>query len=144
MASHSFSVLPNDKEPGFTVASAQDVLTIHQQILARPCSEEVDPDLWIEAVMLKEYRLLCGQVAKAEGNLGLSSMLLRSVRTVRGEIPARLALTCKSTKVPVDFRNVHASASNWWAGLSAWLARVLERSVIKDGAFAEGQSSASV
>ncbi|MFM7984760.1 MAG: hypothetical protein ACKPKO_36105, partial [Candidatus Fonsibacter sp.] len=81
MASHSCSVLPNDKEPGFTVASKLDVLTIHQQILSRPCYEEVDPDLWIEAVMLKEYRCLCVRVAKAEGNSELGSMLLRSVRT---------------------------------------------------------------
>ena len=66
MASHSCSVLPNDTEPSFTVASMQDVLTIHEQIISRPCYEEVDPDLWIETVMLKEYRTLCGQVAKAE------------------------------------------------------------------------------
>jgi hypothetical protein len=36
-------------------------------------------------------------------------------------------------KEPVDFRNVHAASSNWWAGLSTWLAYVLESQLITFG-----------
>ena len=126
MSSQACTVLPNDKEPGYTVVSVEDVLSIHQSILSKSCYVEVDPDLWVEGTMLKEYRILCSAVAGVEGDLRFSSMLGRSTRAERGEIPARLVLTCKSTKNPVDFRNVHAASSNWWAGLSTWLAFVLE------------------
>ena len=67
-------------------------------------------------------------VAGVEGDSPSGSMLVRSIRATRGEMPARLVLTCKSTKSPVGFRNVHASSSNWWAGLSTWLAFVLNLS----------------
>jgi hypothetical protein len=53
MSSQACTVLPNDKEPGYTVVSVEDVLSIHQSILSKSCYVEVDPDLWVEGTMLK-------------------------------------------------------------------------------------------
>jgi hypothetical protein len=90
MSSQACTVLPNDKEPGYTVVSVEDVLSIHQSILSKSCYVEVDPDLWVEGTMLKEYRILCNAAAGVEGDLRFSSMLGRSTRAERGEILARL------------------------------------------------------
>ena len=53
VSSPACTVLPNDKEPGYTVVSVQDVLSIHQSIFSKSCYVEVDPDLWVEGTMLK-------------------------------------------------------------------------------------------
>ena len=62
MSSQACTVLPKDKEPGYTVVSVEDVLSIHQHTLSKYCYVEVDPDLWVEGTMLKEYRIFvpCG------------------------------------------------------------------------------------
>jgi len=98
MSSQACTVMPNDKEPGYTLVSVPYVLSFHQSILSKSCYVEVDPDLWVEETMLKEYRILCNAAAGVEGDLRFSSMLGRSTRAERGEIPARLLLTCKSTE----------------------------------------------
>ena len=95
-------------------------------LLSKSCYIPVSVEDWNEAEMLRAYRKLCILVSIIEDNSSLSSSLANSTWGPKAEIPSKLVLTCKSLKHLVQFRNVHAAPSSWWAGLSVWLARTLE------------------
>ena len=52
-------MIPNDKESGYTVSSANDLVELHELTLSKSCYIPVSVEDWNEAEMLRAYRKLC-------------------------------------------------------------------------------------
>ena len=51
-------MIPNDKESGYTVSSANDLVELHELTLSKSCYIPVSVEDWNEAEMLRAYRKL--------------------------------------------------------------------------------------
>ena len=119
MRDGGWTLLPNDKEPGFCFDMAISSLV--------PGSYEESHflDLWLPGTM-KAYSVIAKGIGELHGKRAQSAVLSSQWREGATAI-CQIKLLCKTTKSPgeVTFRCVHSGVSNMWTGLSAWLAHHL-------------------
>ena len=126
LRSHGWATLPYDKEPGVCIVHRDVLQDLHAMVLNRPCYEPVSDDrLILQDIVRKEYFEITRAVGKLDGN-AMRWTLDRSMHEPSFWYSARLMLTVKSHKDPVEFRNVHSSSRSAFAGLSCWLTAQLQ------------------
>ena len=126
MRDGGWTLLPNDKEPGFCFIRHSETrdIAISSQV---PGSYEESHflDLWLPGMTMA-----CSVIAKGIGELHgkrTKSAVLSSQWSDGATAICQIRLLCKTTKSPGDvtFRCVHSGVSNTWTGLSVWLAHHL-------------------
>ena len=124
------ALLPNDKDPGFSLMHRSVLEDLHSEILQNNVYNEVSPMVLDRAKFLQEYSLLCLCVSRLEGDRRLRSELCKSTK---GSLTASLVLRLKSHKEAgkVEARNVHASPSYAFLGLATWVMHILETELRK-------------
>ena len=126
MRDGGWTLLPDDKEPGFCFIRHSETRDIAiSSLVPGSCEESHFLDLWLPEMMMA-YSL----IAKGIGELhheGTQSAVLSSHWCEGAAAICQIRLLCKTTKSPgeVTFRCVHSGVSNMWTGLSALLAHHL-------------------
>ena len=121
-----WTLLPNDKEPGFYFIRHSETKDIAiSSLVPGSCEESHFLDLWLPG-MMKAYGVIAKGIAELHGKRTQSAVV--SSRWSEGATAiCQIRLLCKTTKSPgeVTFKCVHSGVSNMWTGLSAWLAHHL-------------------
>ena len=121
-----WTLLPNDKEPGFCFIRHSETRDIAISSLVPGSYEESHfLDLWLPG-MMKAYSVIAKGIGELHGKR-TQSAVLSSQWCEEATAICQIRLLCKTTKSPeeVTFRCVHSGVSNMWTGLSAWLAHHL-------------------
>ena len=124
MCDGGWTLLPNDKEPGFCFIRHSETRDIAISSLVPGSYEESHfLDLWLPG-MMKTYGVIAKGIGELHGKR-TQSAVLSSQWSEGATAICLIRLLCKRTKSPgeVTFRCVHAGVSNMWTGLSAWLAQ---------------------
>ena len=119
------ALLPNDKDPGFSLMHRSVLVELHSEILQKNDYNEVSPIILDKTKFMQEYCSLCFCVSKLEGDSRLGYELRKSTA---GSMTATLVLRLKSHKKAgkVEARNVHASPCYAFLGLATWVTHVLD------------------
>ena len=126
MRDGGWTLLPNDKEPGFCFIRHSETRDIAISSLVPGSYEESHfLDMWLPG-MMKTYGVSAKGIGELHGKR-TQSAVLSSQWSEGATAICQIRLLCKTTKSPgeVTFRCVHSGVSNMWTGLSAWLAHHL-------------------
>ena len=123
----TFTAVPNDKEPGFTLVSLDDMKRAQLEMLQSEWYFEtcVSMPFWRNS-LLPAYRNLCAEVARADSRFTMS-YLCSSLESGLDGLFSHLIHTIKSTKKSgeVKFRPIHSSSDHCFRGLMVWITQVL-------------------
>ena len=126
MRDGGWTLLPDDKEPGFCFIRHSETRDIAiSSLVSGSCEKSHFLDMWLPR-MVKTYGIIAKGIGELQGKRIQSAVL--SSQWSEGATPiCQITLLCKTTKSPgeVTFRCVHSGVSNMWTGLSAWLAHHL-------------------
>ena len=120
-----FIAIKNDKTQGFTLVRNQDNVLVDQGIMNSENYQEILPHEIQLNEAVKQYLALSVKIGKFEEDPGVARQINRSLYIDGARIVSDLLKTCKTHKVPISFRAVHASARHMFSGLSRWVARTL-------------------
>ena len=122
MRDGGWTLLPDDKEPGFCFIRNRETRDIAiSSLFPGSCEESHFLDLWLPGIMKA-----CNVIAKCIGELH-GERTQSAVLSSQATAICQIRLLCKTTKSPgeVTFMCVHSGVLNMWTGLSAWLAHHL-------------------
>ena len=119
------ALLPNDKDPGFSLMHRSVLEDLHSEILQKNVYNAVSPLVVVRTKFLQEYSHLSLLASKLEDDPRLRGELCKSTK---GSVTATLVLRLKSHKKAgkVEARNVHASPCYAVLGLATWVMFVLD------------------
>ena len=126
MRDGGWTLLPNDKEPGFFfIRHSETREKAISSLVPGSYGESHFLDLWLPGMMKN-----CSVIAKGIGELHGKRKQSAVLSSQWGECATaicQIKSLCKTTKSPgeVTFKCVHSGVSNMWTGLSAWLAHHL-------------------
>lgn len=125
---NEYTAVPNDKEPGFTIAPIHDMSIIHQKVLDDNTYKLIDPININERKMRIEYTSLCDDIADLEHEPLYSHALRKSFYEPSATYIAKLKCTVKTTKPrgAKKIRNLHTCPNSKFACLSMWVNKFLE------------------
>ena len=127
-----WAVVPTDKDGGYCLVSKHYLSLVHQEILAKKWYEPYPRGLFPTFRNLaKEYTNLARKVAILEGDENMARAMQQSLAGGEQHVVRQLNVTVKSHKPAghVTFRNIHGGAFYPFAGLGAWLAHNLQKSL---------------
>ena len=127
-----WTLLPNDKEPGFSFLRHSETREIAISSLIPGSYTETHFDEMQLPRLMKAYCSVAKRVGELHGertqSAALSSQWCEGATAI-----SQIRLLCKTTKCPgeVTFRCVHSGVSHMWTGLSAWLAHHLREKIAR-------------
>ena len=132
MCDGGWTLLPNDKEPGFSFIRHSETRYFAISLLVSGSYTETHFDEMQLLGLVKAYCVTAKRVGELHSERSQSAVL--SSQWCEGATAiSQIRLLCKTTKGPgeVTFRCVHSGVSNMWTGLSAWLAHHLREKIAK-------------
>ena len=132
MRDSGWTLLPNDKEPGFSFIRHSETRDIAISLLVPGSYTETHFDEMQLPGLVKSYCVTAKRVGELHGER-TQSAVLPSQWCEGATAISQIRWLCKTTKGPgeVTFRCVHSGVSNMWTGLSAWLAHHLREKIAK-------------
>ena len=126
----SWIVVETDKDGGFAFLPRELLPKIHERILeGKSMYREVHIGTIRQTDIKSMAFNLMKKIEKLEASPGLAKELAKPLRD--GTVCASLRTTCKTHKVVVKFRNIHASPSYALKGLSSWIVKLLRVEIAK-------------
>lgn len=125
---YELAIVVLDKDGGFAIMPARVELQARSLIMQ---SGDYAYSHFNKALSNTTYKKLCSRLGSHFEEKGLCRMLMSSVLSSRAQYSSVLNMTCKTHKSPVSFRNLHASQSWAYGGLSKFVSNIIQEELWK-------------
>lgn len=124
---NNWHLIANDKEPGWTVHTTEDLCKVLDDILVPSVYIPEGKEFVAMDLLTKDIHTFSKLAARQENDKRWASLILRSWYRKAAPLQAKVAVTIKTTKPAgqVSHRNLHCAPAARTEGLSEWINKSL-------------------